>query len=196
MKNRLRGLSKTGEIKTKDKGIHRYIKSSNMRFLCGSPIIPIGYVKHRKPIGKKKSVCKFTPTGRTEIHKNQTLVPEYVLQWLRENPVINDRATIEYNDNRISKFVAQHGKCAVSGRELLFNEIHCHHITPYHVSNDDRYNNLVIVHSDIHKLIHTNEAIIINSMLNSFDLNQNQLEKLNKFRLKIGNKAIQCQTIL
>jgi len=192
MKNRLRGLSKTGEIKTKDKGIRRYLKSSNMRFLCGTPIIPIGYVKHRKPIGKKKSVCKYTPAGRAEIHKNQTLISEYVLQWLRENPVINDRATIEYNDNRISKFIAQHGKCAVSGRELLSNEIHCHHITLYHESKDDRYNNLVIVHSDIHKLIHSNEPMFINSLLNSFGLNQNQLEKLNKFRLKIGNKAIQC----
>ncbi|MDN6629895.1 MAG: group II intron reverse transcriptase/maturase [Staphylococcus equorum] len=193
MKNRLRGLSKSGEFKTKDKGIQRYMKSKNMRFLCGCPIIPIGYVKHRRPIGKKKSVCKYSSAGRAEIHKNQSLVSEYVLQRLRKNPVINDRATIEYNDNRISKFVAQHGKCAVSGRELLFNEIHCHHITPYHVSKDDKYNNLVIVHSDIHKLIHTNEPKLFNSISSSFDLSQSQLEKLNKFRIKVGNKVIQYE---
>ena len=65
----------------------------------------------------------------------------------------------------------------VSGRELLFNEIHCHHITPYHVSKDDKYNNLAIVHSDIHKLIHTNEPKLFNSISMSFDLSQSQLEK-------------------
>ncbi|RID81467.1 group II intron reverse transcriptase/maturase [Peribacillus asahii] len=190
MKNRLRGLGKTGELKTKDKGIARYMKSRNMRFFCGFPIIPIGYVKHRKPIGKKKSVCKYSPSGRAEIHKNQTLVSEYVIQWLRENPVVNDKATIEYNDNRISKFVAQHGKCAISGRELFFNEIHCHHITPHYISKDDKFNNLTIVHRDIHKLIHTNESKLFNSISSSFSLSQSQLEKLNKFRLKVGNKVL------
>ncbi|MEB2301132.1 group II intron reverse transcriptase/maturase [Lysinibacillus xylanilyticus] len=189
MKTRLHGLSKSGEFKTKDKGIQRYMKSRKMRFLCGCPIIPIGYVKHRRPIGKKKSVCKYSSAGRSEIHKNQTLVSEYVLQWLRKNPIINEKATIEYNDNRISKFVAQHGKCAISGRELLLDEIHCHHITPYHVSKDDKYNNLAIVHNDIHKLIHTNEPKLFNSISSSFDLSQSQLDKLNKFRVKVGNKV-------
>ena len=35
--------------------------------------------------------------------------------------------SIEYADNRISLYAAQYGKCAVTGRELEFDEIHCHH---------------------------------------------------------------------
>ena len=53
--------------------------------------------------------------------------------------------TIEYNDNRISKFIAQYGKCAVLGESLGIGEWHCHHIIPYHLSEDDRYSNLLIV---------------------------------------------------
>ncbi|MES5943614.1 MULTISPECIES: group II intron reverse transcriptase/maturase [unclassified Bacillus cereus group] len=190
LKNRLRGLSKTSNYKTKDKGIMKYMKSKNMRYFLDMPIIPIGYVKQRKTLGKKSSINKYTPQGRIEIHKNQSLVSEYMLQWLRENPIINERATVEYNDNRISKFVAQHGKCAITGRELAFNEIHCHHIIPYHVSKDDRYVNLVVIHHDIHVLIHTNDPKNISKLLTLFDLNEIQLEKLNNLRKKVGNKAI------
>ena len=35
--------------------------------------------------------------------------------------------TIEYNDNRISRFIAQYGKCAISGIELGKSDWHCHH---------------------------------------------------------------------
>ena len=52
--------------------------------------------------------------------------------------------SIEYNDNRISRFIAQYGKCAITGIELGMNDWHCHHKTPYHLTKDDSYGNLMI----------------------------------------------------
>ncbi|WP_181833301.1 hypothetical protein [Bacillus taeanensis] len=38
---------------------------------------------------------------------------------------------------KISRFIAQYGKCAVTGIELGLNDWHCHHKTPYHLTKDD-----------------------------------------------------------
>ncbi len=50
------------------------------------------------------------------MHREQKSVPNWQVQWIRKHPVINERATIEFNDNRISLFIAQKGKCAVQGK--------------------------------------------------------------------------------
>ncbi|MDX7669891.1 group II intron reverse transcriptase/maturase, partial [Enterobacter cloacae] len=76
---------------------------------------------------KKQVINKYTAEGRALIHKNLADITEAELKWLRENPVINERATVEYNDNRISLYVAQKGKCSVTGEKLLPWDIHCHH---------------------------------------------------------------------
>ena len=50
--------------------------------------------------------------------------------------------SIEYNDNGISKYVAQYGKCYVTGEEIGIERVHCHHIVPIKQGGDDKYNNL------------------------------------------------------
>ena len=41
----------------------RYGKSKQLRWIKGSgePIYPIGYVQHKKPMAKKRSICPYTP---------------------------------------------------------------------------------------------------------------------------------------
>jgi len=41
------------------------------------------------------------------------------------------------NDNRISRFIAQYGKCAITSIELGKSDWHCHHKKPYRLSKDD-----------------------------------------------------------
>lgn len=65
--------------------------------------------------------------------------------------------SIEYADNRISLYAAQKGRCAVTGRELALDEIHCHHKRPVHAGGTDNYFNLVIVHVQVHRLIHATD---------------------------------------
>ena len=98
--------------------------------------------------------------------------------------------TIEYNDNRVSRFIAQYGRCAVSGIELGFNDWHCHHKNPYHLSKDDSYSNLIVLHEGVHRLVHMKDIDKIKSLLNALQLNNKQKEKLNELRKQCNNKTI------
>ncbi|MGH2207970.1 group II intron reverse transcriptase/maturase, partial [Enterococcus faecalis] len=129
MRNRLSidGLTKMGKYTGKDKGILNYVQSKNIRYLAGRPIIPVSFVQHRNPMYLKVKINKYTPEGRELIHRNQSAVSEIALRWIRSHPVVSDRATVEFNDNRISLFIAQLGKCSVTGEELNVLDMHCHH---------------------------------------------------------------------
>jgi len=90
--------------------------------------------------------------------------------------------TIEYLDNRISKFSMQNGKCAITGLYLTTETMHCHHIIPKSLGGTDRFDNLMIVDIFVHKLIHATNPITINKYLQLLKLKQKQLKKLNKLR--------------
>lgn len=98
--------------------------------------------------------------------------------------------TIEYNDNRISKFIAQYGRCAVSGVELGLNDWHCHHKNPYHLSKDDRYSNLIIFHEAAYQLVHLKDNDKIRALLDSLQLNNKQKQKVNELRKQCKNDSI------
>ncbi|WP_250859710.1 group II intron reverse transcriptase/maturase [Enterococcus faecalis] len=162
MRNRLSidGLTKMGKYTGKDKGILNYVQSKNIRYLAGRPIIPVSFVQHRNPMYLKVKINKYTPEGRELIHRNQSAVSEIALRWIRSHPVVSDRATVEFNDNRISLFIAQLGKCSVTGEELNVLDMHCHHKIPYHLSKDDKYSNLIIVKPEVHILIHATKGSV------------------------------------
>lgn len=46
------------------------------------------------------------------------------------------------------------------------------------------FNNLIIVHEDIHRLIHATREETIRKLLDKFNLNNKQIMKLNKLRKK------------
>lgn len=183
-------LRKTTQYSTNDKGIKPYLKSRMTRYIKGYPIIPIGYVKTRNARMPKNGATKYTPEGRAMIHKEQQAVPSWKVQWIREHPVKNGRATVAFNDNRISLFIAQQGKCAVTDVELILYEMDCHHKILWKESKDDRYVNLTLVTRDVHRLIHVTDVNTIKSYLDSLKLNTKQLEKLNKLRELIGNSKV------
>lgn len=100
-----------------------------------------------------------------------------------ENP--NPKANIEYNDNLLSLYSAQKGKCKICRQELELEEIYCHHIIPKELGGTDEYKNLIIVHTDIHKAIHSTDENEVTKIISNFSLNISQIEKLNKFRKKL-----------
>jgi len=179
MHNRLRNdLTRKGELK---KGYikEKYGKSSQLRFLHGRPVVPIGYIQSRNAQHKRKSVNKYTPEGRELIHKNLNIDTKTML-WLMRNPV--QGRSIEYADNRISLYAAQHGKCAVTGSIMEAHEIHCHHRKPIAKGGTDEYGNLVLIWAPVHKLIHASDMATIKFYLNLLNLDSTQILKLNKFR--------------
>ena len=166
----------------------RYAKSKEIRFIGKNILLPIGYIQHHPPIHKKKSVNKYTADGRAEIHKNLESVDMTILHILMRNP--NMSASAEYNDNRISLYVAQQGKCSVTKERLSLEDIHCHHKLPRSLGGGDDYANLIILHERIHRLVHATQEETISAIMQTVQLDKRQLDKLNKLRKSVGNEAI------
>ncbi|NLD88062.1 MAG: group II intron reverse transcriptase/maturase [Clostridiales bacterium] len=188
IKNRLQERVKRRNDQAIPEYAKRYSKSKEVRYIGKNILLPIGYIQHHPPIHKKKLVNKYTVEGRAEIHKNLESVNMTTLHILMRNPIMS--ATVEYNDNRISLYVAQQGKCAITKEPLFPDEIHCHHKKPKSLGGGDNYANLIILHERIHKLIHATQKETISAIMQTVQLNKQQLEKLNKLRKSAGNKAI------
>ncbi|MGI6329649.1 MAG: HNH endonuclease [Bacilli bacterium] len=74
------------------------------------------------------------------------------------------------------------GKCAILKIILEYDEIHCHHKIPKQLGGTDKYNNLIIIHKDIHILIHSKSKKIIDHYLEIYNLNSEQINKVNTLR--------------
>ncbi len=98
--------------------------------------------------------------------------------------------SIEYNDNRISKYIAQYGQCYITGEWIGVDRVHCHHIKPLKNGGTDKYSNLVIMDYLVHKLIHLIDKKKIIAIIKALRLSVKQLEKLNRLRMESGNKPI------
>lgn len=170
--------------------LERYGKSKELRCIADIPIIPIGYVQHRNPMWKRTSVNKYTAEGRQEIHKNLQGVNMQILRHLMRNPIAG--RSIEYNDNRISHYSGQLSKCAVTGRRMGIDEIHCHHKKPVALGGDDRYENLTLICADIHRLIHATKPETIQRLLNKLHLTPYQLGRVNNLRKLCELPQIEC----
>lgn len=178
--NRLKHrLQRTGSISNRYIQ-EKYGKSREVRYLNGHAVVPIAYVQHRVPMDRKNRVNPYTPEGRTEIHKNLAGLNLAVMNHLMNTPA--GQQSVEYNDNRIALYVAQKGKCAVSGIALDANQVDCHHKKPLSLGGDDSYQNLIIVSDAVHILIHSSSERTIKKYLNDLQLNSKQLAKLNNLR--------------
>ena len=194
IKNRLQERVKRRKDQPIPQYAEQYAKSQEIRFIGKTILLPIGYIQHHPPIHKKKSINKYTPEGRAEIHKNLESVDMGILHFLMRNPIA--KATIEYNDNRISLYVAQKGVCAITKELLTLEQIHCHHKTPKSLGGGDEYANLIIVHERIHRLIHATNSETISAIMQMLQLKPAQLKKLNKLRKQAGNEAITVEQTL
>ena len=159
----------------------RYGDSDQLRFVRGYALIPMGYVKHRNPMMKRRVINSYTTEGREAIHKKLGRnIDTNIMHYLMRNPIPYRSAA--YNDNRISLYCAQLGKCAITGEKLEIGNIHCHHKLPKHLGGSDEYKNLVIVSESVHRLIHATNPEIIRKYLQKLNLDAKQLRKLNKLR--------------
>ena len=160
----------------------RYVKSS------GEPIYPIGYVSPKPPISKSEKVCMYTPEGRKGIHQNLRIDTTILIE-LMKNPSIG--SSTEYNDNKLSLYSAQQGKCAITQRVFRgTEEIHCHHKIPKEKGGTDKYQNLMLILREVHKLIHAKTEDTIRKYFEVLRLTDQQLAKVNKYRKMAGNEPI------
>lgn len=113
----------------------------------------------------------FTPKFKwdTEVHK------------LMKNT--NNYNSVEYMDNRLSRYSMQKGLCAITKLPLTVDAVHCHHKLPRSLGGNDKFDNLVIVHKMIHTLIHAKKEETIKRVIEYFQLNAKQIVAVNKLRL-------------
>lgn len=166
----------------------RYGKSKQVRWIEKIPIVPIGYCKSKNPMDKKKSTNQYTPEGRAKMHKSPNTELMQITHYIMENPVIG--RSIEYNDNRVSLYMGQQGKCAVTAQMLETGSMHCHHKIPLKSGGTDEYKNLVFVMEAVHKLIHATNPDTVSKYLKEIPLDEKQLKKLNKLREQAGLEII------
>lgn len=196
LKENSNSYSRFGKYEGKDKGLLKYIKPGmqSMRYYMKRPILPIGDIKARNPMQKKQQINKYTKDGRKEIHKNLKGITEAELNILRKVPLgTGQRGTIQLYDNRIALYIAQKGKCAISGQDLIKN-MHVHHKTLWSETHDDSYENLVLITNEVHKLVHAMKKEIIEGYLAILKLNSEQITKLEKLRKLVGNPTLKSIT--
>ncbi|MCU7713214.1 HNH endonuclease, partial [Priestia sp. JV24] len=80
-------------------------------------------------------------------------------------------------------------KCELTGMELEVKDVHAHHKIPIKLGGTDEYDNLIIVHKDIHRLIHATSETVINKHINLIH-NKQKLKKLNTLRAYCKLEAI------
>ncbi len=104
-----------------------YARSKQLRWINGYPMIPLGFVKHSHTSLPKMGICKYTPEGRVLIHKYLTFPIDIINQLMNMN---NPDESIEFRDNRVSKYSSQRGRCRVTKEFLELADIYCHRIIP------------------------------------------------------------------
>jgi RNA-directed DNA polymerase len=165
----------------------KYTRKSTTKFICSIPMYPIADIRHQSPMCFSQDNTPYTEEGRKKIHKELNAEIKKSLESISINPSLDQ--TIEFNDNRISRWVAAKGKCSITG-EFLGNNFHCHHKIPTSKGGSDAYDNLVILTPDIHKLIHATNPENISNILNIYELSSKQLKSLNNLRELAGNESI------
>lgn len=153
-----------------------YGKSKQLRFVGENYMIPIGYIKHRK-VMLSHNYSPYVAIDRMMIHNNQNAVSIESLQYLIENQ--DSTQSTEYNDNLLSLYVGQQGKCFISGNILDVETMICKHKKPKSLGGSDAYSNLVLLEPNIFQLIYSNTFDI--NMLTSYS-DTNTIEKINNLR--------------
>lgn len=190
LKNRMKGIqSKTGNVSETYKRLYK--NDYKITYVCQMALFPIGDIQTRTALGFNQKTCNYTFEGRKLVHDSLRNYDMELVHYLMRNPVPN--MSTEYNDNRISLYIAQKGQCFVTGKTLLVNDMECHHKLPRADGGTDIYMNLVYVSKDVHKLIHATKAETISKYLQRIELDKKMLKKLNTLRTKAGNEKIKVE---
>ena len=147
--------------------------------IADTPLLPINGVKHKNPLNFSQDICNFTEHGRSKIHEEIALVTKGEIRILLEYK--DTTKSVEFNDNRISVFIAQQGNCYITNRRHSPTDMVCiyKNITE---TDRDKYQNLVFVEIPISKAILTESVQQAKMWLMNYGLSSQQKKKLNKLK--------------
>ncbi|MGL5615135.1 MAG: hypothetical protein ACRDD2_02730 [Sarcina sp.] len=150
-------------------------------------IEPICGCKTKPSMCFSQNICNYTEEGRKIIHKKLKGVKSLMLRYLENG---NEYMPAELFDNSISLIAGQRGVCYITNEQLRIGNMECHHKHPKRLGGTDKYENLLWLSYDAHKLVHSKEPAIINKYLKALNLNKKGLKRLNTLRKLVGNSVI------
>lgn len=154
-------------------------------FIDKIALYPIACIKTCPPMRFSQETCNYTDIGRRFIHDRLQKVSTSSLRHIMENPVPGE--STEYNDNRLSLYVGQQGKCHVLQEAFPPHAMDTHHVKPKSKGGSDVYNNLVFVHRTVHRLIHATVTETIEALMKELSAYKLNLKRLNTLRASVGN---------
>ncbi|MEB4819762.1 group II intron reverse transcriptase/maturase [Bacillus thuringiensis] len=179
--NRLKSIGKY-EIPINANRLYKRLHRNNYRTfeIAGNHVYPLADIQTRFPQSFSQGMCHYTREGRQKLIESlKGNIANEIQKMLLSS---NKGQSMEYTDNRISRYSMQNGKCAVTGIFLTAEDVHCHHKIPRGMGGTDEFNNLIIVHEFVHRLIHATNEETIKTYMRILQLSDNQLKKINKLR--------------
>lgn len=150
--------------------------------IAGIHLFPLANVQTKNVISFTQSRTPFTVEGRSQIYKNLHKNIRQELALLMESNI--PARSVEYMDNRISRYSMKNGNCEITGSFLQAHNVHCHHYIPLQLGGSDKFNNLRILHKDVHKIIHMTDTVKMNTLMKNLGITEPMLLKINKYRGK------------
>lgn len=157
-------------------------------FIANTILFPIASIKWKRANLYNQEMTRFTQKGREKIY-TKLKINMNILRYIMENS--SKSQSVEYNDNRISLYSGQLGKCAITGKNLEIGDMEVHHIIPKFMGGTDKYNNLIFVKSSVHKIIHATTEKTIKLYMSKIKIDKKGFEKLNMLRILVGNNKIE-----
>ncbi|PGL67996.1 group II intron reverse transcriptase/maturase [Bacillus sp. AFS055030] len=155
----------------------------------GILVLPFESIRHQIRGQREPEFTIYDKENRQRIHKDLVYVTAIEIEHLRKGNY-SSKSTL-YENNRISKYVAQRGKCYISGERLMPSNCICHHILPTKMGGSDDYDNLVIIKKDFHNLVHTKNPMKDPIKLHHVNtLDTRAIKKLNRLRKVVGFQAL------
>lgn len=180
--HRIDGIKKQGEIKNRYLR-KRYGKSKQMRWIGETPLVPLAYVQFKIPMRKSRKINPYTSEGRAEIHDNLRVDVNSML-WLMRHPISTE--SVRYNDNRVSLYAGQDGKCAITGKKLDVQTCICYRKTNDCKKSNDSYQNLLLLSLQGLAIVSSEDMMSVVTLVKEYSLNAKVITKVNKLRATAG----------
>lgn len=179
--NRLKRVGKYEHPKKAPPSYKKFYKITYRTYkINGVYLYPLADISHKSIMSFSQWLTPFTLRGRKHIYTKLKGDVSREIRKLMESNIPN--RSVEYFDNRISRYSMKNGKCEITGEFLPAEIVHCHHYVPVKLGGIDGFKNLRILNKFVHILIHATETQTIKKYLDMLKLNRTAIKKINNYR--------------
>ncbi|MFR6136470.1 MAG: hypothetical protein ACLUI0_07545 [Blautia massiliensis (ex Durand et al. 2017)] len=94
--------------------------------------------------------------------------------------------SVRYNDNRVSLYAGQDGKCAITGKKLDVQTCICYRKTNNCKKGNDSYQNLLLLSLQGLAIVSSEDMMSVAALVKEYSLNAKVITKVNKLRATAG----------